>query len=108
MIRVCPERDAACPHGMECVYWIDRYRCSDKPQRGLGITQRDDGGPAFPQKREIGDFFTGMSLRDWFAGHVVAYTAPYFNIELGDDRIKQAAEYSYRMADAMLAERIKP
>lgn len=27
MIRVCPERDARCPHGLDCPYSIDRYRC---------------------------------------------------------------------------------
>lgn len=26
--RVCPERDATCPHGMECPY-ADGYRCHD-------------------------------------------------------------------------------
>lgn len=27
MARVCPERDAACPHGMACPYADDRYSC---------------------------------------------------------------------------------
>lgn len=27
MIRVCPERDAACPHGLSCPYSKDRYEC---------------------------------------------------------------------------------
>lgn len=30
MIRICPERDGACPHGMDCPYTIDRYRCNEK------------------------------------------------------------------------------
>lgn len=30
MIRVCPKRDAICPHGMDCPYTIDRYNCSDE------------------------------------------------------------------------------
>ena len=26
-IRVCPERDGRCPHGISCPFWIDRYHC---------------------------------------------------------------------------------
>lgn len=26
-IRVCPERDGRCPHGMDCPFTIDRYTC---------------------------------------------------------------------------------
>jgi hypothetical protein len=33
MVRVCPERDAICPHGMACPYWRDRYSCESE---GLG------------------------------------------------------------------------
>lgn len=28
-VRVCPKRDAICPHGMHCPYWIDRYACHE-------------------------------------------------------------------------------
>lgn len=31
MIRVCPKRDAICPHGMGCEYTIDRYQCREEP-----------------------------------------------------------------------------
>jgi hypothetical protein len=31
-IRVCPIRDAACPHGMSCPYTIDRYTCMPEPR----------------------------------------------------------------------------
>ncbi len=31
MIRVCPKRDAICPHGMECPYTVDRYTCKKEP-----------------------------------------------------------------------------
>ena len=27
MVRICPERDAVCPHGDNCQYAIDRYKC---------------------------------------------------------------------------------
>jgi hypothetical protein len=30
MIRVCPKRDAVCPHGMGCPYVVDRYTCRDE------------------------------------------------------------------------------
>ena len=63
----------------------------------------DDGGPAFPVDRAARKH-DGMSLRDWFAGMAM-------NGLLSDPRYEgtheQAAEYSYRMADAMLAERKK-
>jgi hypothetical protein len=32
MIRVCPERDAVCPHGMDCPYVLDRYECKPEPR----------------------------------------------------------------------------
>ena len=40
MIRVCPERDAACPHGLSCPYTIDRYQCD------LIVEARDAGQKA--------------------------------------------------------------
>lgn len=33
MIRVCPKRDAICPHGMNCPYTVDRYTCKPEPER---------------------------------------------------------------------------
>ena len=30
MVRVCPKRDAICPHGMGCKFTIDRYQCADE------------------------------------------------------------------------------
>ena len=38
MIRVCPERDAVCPHGMECPYAGNRG-CKDGWQQKSGVTQ---------------------------------------------------------------------
>lgn len=34
--------------------------------------QINDGGPAFPNKDELGSMIPGMSLRDWFAGQALA------------------------------------
>jgi hypothetical protein len=31
MIRVCPKRDAVCPHGMDCPFVIDKYNCKPEP-----------------------------------------------------------------------------
>lgn len=27
MIRICPKRDAICPHGIDCPFAVDRYNC---------------------------------------------------------------------------------
>jgi hypothetical protein len=29
-VRVCPKRDASCPHGINCPYVIDRYICREE------------------------------------------------------------------------------
>lgn len=42
MIRVCPERDAECPHGMDCPYAVDRYTCNE-----------DKAGTASPDHAEL-------------------------------------------------------
>ena len=73
-----------------------------------------DGGPAFPQPqgkdedgapysaREIpGD--SGMSLRDWFAG--MALSSMDYGWFGSSTRIREMAEESYNIADAMLAAR---
>lgn len=60
--------------------------------------------PAFPYAGEAYENATGMTLRDWFAGR--ALEAIYHNGgRYGPDGMKQVAEYSYAMADAMLAAR---
>ena len=65
----------------------------------------EDGGPAFPGI--IGppsEFAHGMSLRDYFAGQALAgyVTRP----ESNDYSYEAIAEWSYRAADAMLADRL--
>ena len=60
-----------------------------------------DGGPAFPSPFES---FDGMSLRDWFAGQAVSGSVAYANFHESDDA-RTAAEYAYRVADAMLEAR---
>lgn len=35
-------------------------------------TKIDDGGQAFPSSGDYGSQLSGMSLRDWFAGQIIA------------------------------------
>lgn len=85
------------------------------------MSERDNGGPAFPAKapaevdRVIGSAngkdvtsgkewviaeFPGMSLRDWFAGQALANS--YTFSEAKPDKV---AEWAYQIADAMLVAR---
>ena len=77
-----------------------------------------DGGPAFPQPHyETSDdegnpttLWTGMSLRDWFAGLALAGIKLHAKsdfvtgVEL-DDAARQVAIGAYAVADAMLKKR---
>jgi len=62
---------------------------------------KDDGGTAFPVTRPAPH--VGMTLRDYFAGQVLANAAiaPYI------DQGSQVSRLAYTIADAMLAERQK-
>lgn len=60
---------------------------------------KDTGGPAFPFSELNGGDYSGMTLRDWFAGQALAGVL---------DRVSDPDEVSarcYRIADAMLAAR---
>ena len=72
--------------------------------------QLKDGGPAFPWQEWINssDPFVknpiehkGMTLRDWLAGQAVSGAVSYANFHETDEA-QTAAEYAYRVADAML------
>ncbi len=39
MIRVCPKRDGACPHGMSCPYVLDRYHCEEEPGKTVDASK---------------------------------------------------------------------
>lgn len=78
------------------------------------MTQRDDGGPAFPVrggllKGPTGEWFDstpGISVRDLFAfGAMMGIRAAG---PINEEQEAIVAELSYAQADAMLAERAKP
>ena len=71
------------------------------------MTQKHDGGPAYPVPEENrlsdGSYCNeGMSLRDWFAGQVIASVKAWHP---ADKQGKSAAVIAYEIADAMLAAR---
>ncbi len=82
---------------------------------------RDDGGPIYPRPAQLvqspfshaphmDSGHAGMSLRDYFAGQALAGIAanPVSSCYPGGEIQSQAeARLAYRLADAMLAERIQ-
>lgn len=74
------------------------------------MTERKDGGPAFPayETNDVGELereFKGMTLRDWFAGQALA--GMNANQSWDENGWKDRALQAYAAADAMLAERDK-
>lgn len=71
------------------------------------------GGPAFSSHGSMGEVtHEGMTLRDYFAAKAMLtfYTPAMVGISDGGDLIdtpEAVAEFSYMLADAMLAERAK-
>ena len=74
------------------------------------MSDKSTGGAAFPSPGVVLDkdksqyqqgAYGGMSLRDYFAGQVLA------GVRGGDYPPETVAEYCYRMADGMLKERLK-
>lgn len=69
------------------------------------MSSKTNGGPAFPHIAADGhrDYHSGLTIRDWFAGQVVAAAASHYGFnEPGADML---AEHAYRVADAMIRER---
>lgn len=71
------------------------------------MTNRKDGGAAFPLENKYANHHDGMSLRDWFAGMALQGLISKYGCTLYKDSEKKAARASYSFADAMLAEREK-
>jgi hypothetical protein len=68
----------------------------------------NDGGPAFPETRWSDTVhqevqWTGMTLRDWFAGRAITGSAPVGSMQ--EDECAMLATAAYAMADAMLKAR---
>ena len=69
-----------------------------------------DGGPAFPRpfsSMPNGHYMwaqDGMSLRDWFAGHVLQAARCREDWLMGT-KLSDETESAYRIADAMIKER---
>ena len=84
------------------------------------MSEKDDGGPAYPAKAEgyvssgphgeaIAQYreTSGMSLRDWFAGQALAGLLAKYFLNKPEDQ-KTTTQMAYQLADAMLTERAKP
>ena len=72
-----------------------------KPENPQAFPTHDQDPGSDPRNRVLTG---GMSLRDWFAG--MALQGIVANPEASGS-IEEIAHYSYRYADAMLAERAK-
>ena len=74
------------------------------------MTTPKDGGPAFPSEgKDHGNpkyHSPGMSLRDYFAGLAMQALVTKCGFPVDEDTI-DCADLSYKLADAMLAERDK-
>ena len=75
------------------------------------MTQKHDGGPAYPHDvfvktpdgiPHLAEREFGMTLRDYFAGQVIASVKAWHP---ADKQGKSAAVIAYEIADAMLAAR---
>jgi hypothetical protein len=74
-----------------------------------------DGGPAFPEAIAVGPAgdvypgFSGMSLRDWFAGQAVVACIQKCvpqECDTGENMEQMFARKAFLVADAMLAARV--
>lgn len=69
------------------------------------MNAKDSGGPAFPALEYSGAFQAGMTLRDYFAGQVVAQMIHLTVNHDGGWTPESAATAAYQLADAMIAAR---
>ena len=68
--------------------------------------KKNNGGPVFPVEIEFENkFWSGMYLRDYFAGQALAGCCQHEEFDQGAENIM--AEWCYEIADAMLKEREK-
>ena len=81
---------------------------TDTKPKALSFTT--NGGPAFPLVFDCGDgtreIYSGMSLRDWFAGLAMQGMIAK-DTEPSPEQVPIIVKSAYIMADAMLKERNK-
>jgi len=68
----------------------------------------DNGGPAFPLQSigpDCAPGYAGMTLRDYFAGQVIAGAGAFWLEKSATDAM--IAAWAYETADAMLAARVQ-
>jgi len=61
--------------------------------------------PAFPGVDDLGDPYTGMTLRDYFAARALQNFRDQIGSQSDQEWFDKVAEGAYRMADAMLKAR---
>lgn len=69
------------------------------------MSDRKDGGPAFPQKEPLTDDWQGMALRDYFAAKAMAAMISTSAMPWSSGCEDYVAVNAYAMADALLSER---
>ena len=72
------------------------------------MKKKEDGGLAFPFEKTEREYFTGMSLRDYFAGQALTNLAGQrLSTTKNKTDFPDIAEQCYLYADAMIKERNK-
>ncbi len=73
------------------------------------MTDKHNGGPAFPIEFTATPYAPGMSLRDWFAGQALSGLLPIcVHDTIGPGGFaKHIAKHAHDIADAMLAARVQ-
>lgn len=69
------------------------------------MADKNTGGPAFPQPTNINLFYSGMTLRDYFAAKAMQNFRDQIGSQSDQEWFDKVAEGAYRMADAMLKAR---
>ena len=88
---------------------VDEVLTRKPKEEGIGMTDKRDGGPAFPRSKhseiEEGEtigYSHGMTLRQWYAG--MAMSGPLMDQGENPEKV---ARYAFQYADAMIAHELK-
>ena len=71
------------------------------------MNEKETGGSAFPHMIGQDLVYTGMTLRDYFAGQALSAMNSSFSYKGIERDLFKIAETAYEVADAMLKEREK-